>query len=169
VCGGPDAADKRRRGRGVNLRRRVVARSSQVTSAVRRPANSSLSTQSYQLFIHLSPRRRRCRSTYAPANLSGHCDEQLRLLDTGRRPNENCSHLQWRFCVQSPPSARTVTLPAFAAERWRLLHGARSCRSISPTRRALSSKLAGRRCSCRSMRQMDKWTDGRTDGRSTIT
>jgi len=40
-----------------------------------------------------------------------------------------------------------------------LHHGARSCRSICPTHRALSSKPAGRRCCCRSMGQ----TDGRTD------
>jgi len=51
-----------------------------------------------------------------------------------------------------------VTLPAFAAECRRLLHGARSCRSILPACRALSSNPAGRRCYCRS----DIRTDGRT-------
>jgi len=48
-----------------------------------------------------------------------------------------------------------VTLHAFAAERRHLLHGARSCRSISPARRALSSKPTGRRCCSRSMGQTD--------------
>jgi len=52
-----------------------------------------------------------------------------------------------------------MTLPTFAAEHRRLQHGARSYRSISTARMALSSKPAGRRCCCRSMGQ----TDGRTD------
>ena len=40
-----------------------------------------------------------------------------------------------------------------------LHHGARSCRSICPTHRAVSSKPAGRRCCCRSMGQTDRRTD----------
>jgi len=44
-----------------------------------------------------------------------------------------------RVCVQPLPSAVNVTLPAFAAERWRLLHG------LSIDSRALSSKPAARR------------------------
>ena len=61
-------------------------------------------------------------------------------------------------CFEPPPSALKVTLPAFAAERRRLQHGARSCRSTYPACMALSSKPAGRRCCCRLTRQ----TDGRT-------
>jgi len=34
-------------------------------------------------------------------------------------------------CVQPPMSAVNMTLPAFAAERWRLQHGARSYRSTA--------------------------------------
>jgi len=54
--------------------------------------------------------------------------------------------------------ARNVTLPAFAAERRLVLHGARSYRSISPAGRARSSKSAGGRC-CRSIdrRTPDGW------------
>ena len=57
---------------------------------------------------------------------------------------------------------------------WWLLHGApaarrlqraRSCRSMSPARRALSSKPAARRRCCRSMGQTDRPTDGQTDAR----
>jgi len=49
----------------------------------------------------------------------------------------------------------------------RLQHGARSYRSISPDRRALRSKPAGRRCWWRSMGQTHspRRTDGRTDPR----
>jgi len=74
--------------------------------------------------------------------------------------------------VQPRPSAVNMTLPAFAAEcraeggmptarRAPLMLSAGACyQSISPSRGALSSKPAGRRCCCRSMRQ--------TDGRSTV-
>ena len=64
-------------------------------------------------------------------------------------------------CVQPPPSAVNATLPALAhlaAER-RCSHCARSCRSVSSARRALSSKPAGRRCCRRSMGQKDTRTD----------
>ena len=70
-----------------------------------------------------------------------------------------------QVCVQPPSSAVSVTLPAFAAERWLLQHGACSARSIYPAHRAFSSKPAGRRCCCRSMGQ----TDRETDGHSTVT
>jgi len=56
-----------------------------------------------------------------------------------------------QVCVKPPPpSALNMTLPAFAAELRCLQHGTvtRSCRSISPARRALSSKRAIRRCYC---------------------
>ena len=49
----------------------------------------------------------------------------------------------------------------FAAERRRLHHGARSYRSISRARRALSSKPAGRRCCCRSTGQTGERMDAR--------
>jgi len=59
-----------------------------------------------------------------------------------------------------------VTLLAFAAERRAaapLLLGARRCRSISPARRAHSSKPAARRgCGTRRNRQTDRRTDRRT-------
>ena len=47
--------------------------------------------------------------------------------------------------------------------RWRrrLQHGASSCQSISPAHRAFSSKLAARRCCCRSRGQTDRRTDDR--------
>jgi len=128
-----------------------------------------------------------------------------------------------QVCLQSPPSALNMTLPAFTAERQRLQHGARSqwciakngggytqrgvakglkvpclfmitevsirCqknlggwytaytrvypqyttarsyRSTSPARRALSSKFASRCSCCRSEVQ----TDGQTDGRLVVT
>ena len=66
-----------------------------------------------------------------------------------------------RVCVQPPPSAVNVTLPAFDAKRQLLQHDACSDRSASPARRALSSKQTCRRGCCRSMGQ----TDGRTDAR----
>ena len=71
------------------------------------------------------------------------------------RPHAQSCEIK-RGSVRSP-SALNVTLPAFAAERRRLLHGARG-RSLSPARRALSSKPAGSQHCCRSMGQ----TDGRT-------
>jgi len=63
-------------------------------------------------------------------------------------------------------------LPAFAAERRRLQHGARSTAPAPRTQlaidiiclQALSSKPAGRRCCCRSMGQTDE-TDKRTPER----
>ena len=66
-----------------------------------------------------------------------------------------------QVCVRRPTSVVNVTLPAFAAQRRRLLHGApaaRRYRSISLARRALSSKPTARHCCCR-------WT-GQTDGRT---
>jgi len=61
-------------------------------------------------------------------------------------------------------SALDMTLPAFAADRWRLQHGPADIdRYLLPTP-ALSSKLAGRRTCCRSMGQ----TDGRTDTTQTL-
>ena len=68
--------------------------------------------------------------------------------------------------------ALNMTLSAFAAERRRLQHGARSApahsyRSIFPTHRMLSSKTAGHRCCCQSMGQTDDgWTDARPLHRS---
>ena len=61
-----------------------------------------------------------------------------------------------QVCVEPPPSALNMTLPAFVAERWRLQHGARSYLSMSPADRALSSKPAGHR-------RRGRQTDGRTD------
>ena len=66
---------------------------------------------------------------------------------------------QQQVCVQPPPAAVKVSLPAFAAERQQ--HGTRSCRSISPACWAPSSKPTARCCCCRSTGQ----TDGRTCGR----
>jgi len=71
-------------------------------------------------------------------------------------------------CVQPHPSAVSVTLPAFAAERRAaapLLLSPGACyRSISPVRGALSSKPAACRCCGRPMgRQTDGQMDGRTD------
>jgi len=65
--------------------------------------------------------------------------------------------LQWeQICVEPPPSALDMTLPAFAAERRLQAH------QLS-TDAALSSKPASR-C-CQSMRQTDWRTDGRTPER----
>jgi len=67
-------------------------------------------------------------------------------------------------------SLANVTLPAFAAERRCLQHGARSTpavitRSLLPAAKGLAAnEPASGRCFCRSMRQ----TDGRTDGRPTV-
>jgi len=61
-----------------------------------------------------------------------------------------------QVCVEPPPSALNMTLPAFVAERWRLQHGAHSYLSMSPADRALSSKPAGHR-------RRGRQTDGRTD------
>ena len=66
---------------------------------------------------------------------------------------------QEQVCVQPPPSAVNMTLRVFAAERRRLHHGARSCRSTSPALMALRGKPAGRRCCSRPMRQTDRRTD----------
>ena len=65
-----------------------------------------------------------------------------------------------RVCVQLPTSAVNVALLAFAAQR-------RSCsnRSISPARRAHSSKPASAECGRQTMEQTDGQTDGRTDTR----
>jgi len=71
------------------------------------------------------------------------------------RPHAQSCEIK-RGSVRSP-SALNVTLPAFAAERRRLLHGARG-RSLSPAQMALSSKPAGSQHCCRSMGQ----TDGQT-------
>jgi len=40
--------------------------------------------------------------------------------------------VRFQVRVEPPPSALSMTLLAFAAERRHLLHGARSCRLISP-------------------------------------
>ena len=65
--------------------------------------------------------------------------------------------------VKPPPSAINMTLSAlaFVAEHW--CRAPCSCRSKSPARRALSSKLTGCRCCSRSMG--DRRADGRTDDR----
>jgi len=60
--------------------------------------------------------------------------------------------------VEPPHSAVNMTLPAFSAGHRHLQHGACTYRPVSPARRALSSKPAGRRCCCRSTGQ----TGGRT-------
>jgi len=105
--------------------------------------------------------RSHCNSglTYARISVqkSGGMGEWGRVL-----PVEKSSHwLYSRVCVEPPPSALNKTLPAFAAERRRLWHSARGCRSISPVRRALSSKPTGRCCCCWSVGQID----GRTDAK----
>ena len=72
-----------------------------------------------------------------------------------------------QVCVQSPASAVKVTLPAFAAERRRLLHGACSApaaidRYLLPAGRSAANSPAA-------MVAVDRWdrrTDGRTDARS---
>jgi len=58
--------------------------------------------------------------------------------------------------VQPPPSAVKVTLPVFAAGRRRLLHGARSCRSIF---------LAAGRSAANAVAAVDRW-DRQTDRRT---
>ena len=77
-------------------------------------------------------------------------------------------HRHTQICRQvsaePPPSALNMTLPAFGAERRRLLHGASCHRSISLARLALSSKPAGCSCYCRSMGQTDRRTDRRQRG-----
>ena len=78
--------------------------------------------------------------------------------------NVGLTSIKIQICVLLFPSTVSVTLPAFAAWRRRptatpLLLNASACyRSISPARRALSSKPASGRCYCRWM--------GRTDGRA---
>ena len=64
-----------------------------------------------------------------------------------------------------------MMLPAFAAERRRLLHTARSkcthtCRSISPVRKAHGGKTRRSPLLQRSMGQTDGQSDGRTDAAS---
>jgi len=74
-----------------------------------------------------------------------------RIADTGMK----------QVCLERPSSGPNTTLPAFAAERRCLQHGAHSYRSISSACRALNSKPAGRCCCCRPIGQ----TDGQTDTR----
>jgi len=65
-----------------------------------------------------------------------------------------------------------MTLLAFAAERRRLHHGARSVPAASDRYLLLaghSSKPARRRYCCGSMGQTNGWIDGRTDGRTPVT
>ena len=64
-----------------------------------------------------------------------------------------------RVSVEPPSSALNMTLPAFAVERRRLQHSARSYRSISPARRVLGSKPASCRCCSRSLGQTDRRMD----------
>ena len=68
---------------------------------------------------------------------------------------------QQQLCVEPPPSALNVTLPAFAAESRRPHPRARIYRSISVADAGAQQQPAGRHCCCRSMGQ----TDGRTDAR----
>ena len=89
---------------------------------------------------------------------------QLRTLEhCGRRCQSVYRSLNYneQVCVQPPPSALNVTLPAFAAgaERRRLLHCARSCRLIHPpAHTALSCKPAAA-----AVDRWDRQTVGRTD------
>jgi len=69
-----------------------------------------------------------------------------------------------QVCVEPPPSAFDITLPAFAAERRRLQHGTRSWRSISPANRARRSKPA-----VAVVGRWDKQTDRQTDERPAVT
>ena len=61
-------------------------------------------------------------------------------------------------CIEPPPSALNVTLPAIAAERRRTCSTVRAAIDRSRASRALSNKPADRCCCCRSM--------GETGGRS---
>ena len=74
-----------------------------------------------------------------------------------------CIQFQANNCVEPPPSALDMTLPPSAAERRRLQLGAHSYRSISAAN-AGAQQLISRPPLLMSI----DWTDGRTDGRSTI-
>ena len=67
-------------------------------------------------------------------------------------------HIKNLYWLKPPSSALNMTLPAFAAERRCLQHGAHSNPLLSHARMALSRKPEGRRyCS----RSRDRWTDNR--------
>ena len=99
-----------------------------------------------------SPHRR-----MLPANQSIN-PSSIYLLETIRIQQE---------CVEPPPSALNMTLSAPAAERRRLQQGAGSYRSISPARRALSSKKKPPATGA-TVDRWDRQTDRQTDGRPTV-
>ena len=78
-------------------------------------------------------------------------------LDTWNDPGVNTSIRQISITDRNRQTIVDIRLRPRSAERRWLLHGARSCRSTSPARKALSSKPADRCCCCRLTVQ----TDGR--------
>ena len=72
--------------------------------------------------------------------------------------------LHQQVCVEPPPSAFNMTLPAFAAERGRLQHGARSHRLISAAD-AGAQQQTRRPQLLLSVDGTDRRTDRRTDAR----
>ena len=106
-----------------------------------------------------------CAGGYRPKQLPGRKNSRNSRLSNVE--SEKLSHFKANNCVQPLPSAVNTTLLALAATRRAvglLLRAGAYYRSISPDCGALSSKLAGGRCYCRSMGQ----TDGQTDGRSSV-
>jgi len=69
-------------------------------------------------------------------------------------------------CVEPPSSALNVTLPAFAAERQRLQHGAAASIDMCCRRRR---SAANPPAAVAAVHQRDRRTDGQTDGCPTVT
>ena len=96
------------------------------------------------------------------------CVQSTRLMPHPHRPTTRRETVEFRrgggssgdnSFQQLPTSADNVTLLAFAAAA----PSGHRCRSISPARRAHSSKPAAAACSGRYMKQTDGQTDGRAD------